>query len=136
RAGGHGRKHLRAWRGGVDRALAASGRTLEPPGVRCQSLLSGLGRRREATTTGVDSGRRDRRFEYAVALVALTVLLGVTGSGTAATVAAKGLRHDTLDAYYRSPSGPVPAGTSVTLRLRTAAGGATAVTLRAYVYDA
>ena len=45
------------------------------------------------------------------------------------------LYHNTFDPYYRSQEGAVPAGTTVTLRLRTAHLGATGVNLRVYVFD-
>lgn len=41
-----------------------------------------------------------------------------------------GLLHDTRDPLYRTPGGPVPAGTPVTLRLRAYAGDLTDVRLR------
>jgi Alpha amylase, catalytic domain len=43
--------------------------------------------------------------------------------------------HNTFDPYYRSQEGAVPAGTAVTLRLRTAHFGATGVNLRTYLFD-
>ncbi|HXG63908.1 MAG TPA: alpha-amylase family glycosyl hydrolase [Blastocatellia bacterium] len=46
-----------------------------------------------------------------------------------------GLRHDTFDAYYRSPFGAVPAGTSVTLRFRTDHFDVDGVSVRVYHYD-
>ena len=46
------------------------------------------------------------------------------------------LYHNTFDPYYRSQEGSVPAGTSVTLRLRTAHLGAAGVSLRVYLFDA
>jgi glycosidase len=46
------------------------------------------------------------------------------------------LLHDTFDARYRSPGGPVTENTTVKLRLRTAVGSADTVTLRVYRYDA
>ena len=46
-----------------------------------------------------------------------------------------GLRHDTFDSYYRSPFGAVPAGTSVTLRFRTAHFDVTGVHVRVYTFD-
>ena len=45
------------------------------------------------------------------------------------------LYHNTFDPYYRSQEGAVPAGTTVTLRLRTAHLGATGVNLRTYLFD-
>ncbi len=43
-----------------------------------------------------------------------------------------GVRHDSRDTLYRTPGGAVPAGTPVTLRLRTFHDDVTAVTLRLY----
>jgi glycosidase/fibronectin type 3 domain-containing protein len=43
-----------------------------------------------------------------------------------------GLRHDSRDTLYRTPGGAVPAGTDVTIRLRTFHNDVTAVTLRLY----
>ncbi len=45
------------------------------------------------------------------------------------------LYHNTFDPYCRNQEGAVPAGTTVTLRLRTAHLGATAVNLRVYLFD-
>ena len=45
------------------------------------------------------------------------------------------LYHNTFDPYYRSQEGAVPAGTTVTLRFRTAHFGATGVSLRVYLFD-
>ncbi|MCA1621634.1 MAG: hypothetical protein LC795_20655 [Acidobacteria bacterium] len=47
-----------------------------------------------------------------------------------------GLRHDTFDAYYRSPFGAVQAGSQVTLRFRTAHMDVDGVSVRVYTYDA
>ena len=41
-----------------------------------------------------------------------------------------GLMHDSRDDMYRTPVGPVAAGTDVTLRLRATAGDLTAATLK------
>jgi glycosidase len=51
------------------------------------------------------------------------------------TVNYPALYHNTFDPYYRSQEGAVPAGTTVTLRLRVAHLGATAVNLRVYLFD-
>jgi hypothetical protein len=45
------------------------------------------------------------------------------------------LYHNTFDPYYRSPEGAAPAGSAVTLRMRTAHFGATDVNLRVYLFD-
>lgn len=47
-----------------------------------------------------------------------------------------GVRHDSRDLLYRTPGGAVPAGTPVTLRLRTFHNDVTAVTLRVYDLNA
>ena len=57
----------------------------------------------------------------------------IDNSSNAVNLAA--LYHNTFDPYYRSQEGSVPAGTAVTLRLRTAHLGATAVNLRVYLFD-
>jgi glycosidase len=46
-----------------------------------------------------------------------------------------GLRHDTFDAYYRSPFGAVQAGSQVTLRFRTTHFDVDGVSVRVYTYD-
>jgi glycosidase len=46
-----------------------------------------------------------------------------------------GLRHDTFDAYYRSPFGSVPAGSNVTLRFRTDHFDVDGVSVRVYTYN-
>ncbi len=51
------------------------------------------------------------------------------------TVNFSALYHNTYDPYYRSHEGSVPAGTTVTLRVRTAHLGATGVNLRVYLFD-
>jgi glycosidase len=46
-----------------------------------------------------------------------------------------GLRHDTFDAYYRSPFGAVPAGSNITLRFRTEHFDVDGVSVRVYTYN-
>ncbi len=46
-----------------------------------------------------------------------------------------GLRHDSRDTLYRTPQGAVPAGTAVTLRLRTFHNDVTGVKVRFYSVD-
>jgi glycosidase len=48
------------------------------------------------------------------------------------TIDLAGLRHNSRDMLYRTPPGAVPAGTPVTIRLRTFAGDVSAVQLRAF----
>ena len=47
-----------------------------------------------------------------------------------------GLKHDSFDAYYRSPFGAVTAGTPVTLRFRTIHFDVDGVSVRVYTYSA
>ena len=47
-----------------------------------------------------------------------------------------GVRHDSRDLLYRTPGGAVPAGTPVTLRLRTYHNDVTGVNLRLYDLNA
>ncbi len=71
----------------------------------------------------------------AVLLVALLTGPGVaspspaSGSAATAPIDLTALYHDSRDGLYRTPGGAVPAGTSVTLRLRARHNGATSVLL-------
>ena len=71
----------------------------------------------------------------ALALVALTTGPGAAAPSTPAASPGNGpidltaLYHDSRDGLYRTPGGAVPAGTTVTLRLRTRHDGATSVLL-------
>jgi glycosidase/fibronectin type 3 domain-containing protein len=58
-----------------------------------------------------------------------------SGSGSDNNVQWDGLRHDSRDTLYRTPGGAVPAGTPVTLRLRTFHDDVTAVGLRVYSFE-
>ena len=64
-------------------------------------------------------------------------ILTIQGHGHAAdgNVEWDGLRHDSRDLLYRTPGGAVPAGTPVTLRLRTFADDVTGVDVRFYSVD-
>ena len=85
------------------------------------------------------SGGSPGRARLGVAAVsALALVALVTGPGAAApstTSASPGngsidltaLYHDSRDGLYRTPGGAVPAGTAVTLRLRTQREGVTSV---------
>ena len=64
---------------------------------------------------------------------ASTPPFSVNNTGNAVNPAA--LYHNTFDPYYRSQEGAVPAGSTVTLRLRTAHLGTTEVRLRVYLFD-
>src|SRR5438270_13510840 len=71
-----------------------------------------------------------------IALVAPTLgTAGASGaslpapSGASSTINLKALFHDTYSSSYRSPFGAVAANSHVVLKLRTAAHGATSVTL-------
>ena len=67
---------------------------------------------------------------------ASTHVLTITTGAPAGDIQWDGLRHDTFDSYYRSPFGAVPAGSSVTLRFRTAHLDVDGVAVRVYTYDA
>ncbi len=72
-------------------------------------------------------------FRYDSASHVLTIL---AGHGADNNVEWDGLRHDSRDTLYRTPGGAVPAGTPVTLRLRTFHNDVTAVQLRVYDINA
>lgn len=74
------------------------------------------------------------RFNAATHLPSVTV--ESTGPALDNNVSWDGVRHDSRDTLYRSPSGAVPAGTPVTLRLRTFHNDVTAVKLRLYSLNA
>ena len=68
-----------------------------------------------------------------------TKVPSVTASGMPAhddTVWWDGVKHDSRDTLYRTPTGAVEQGTAVTLRLRTYHDDVTSVTLRLYSLDA
>ncbi len=68
--------------------------------------------------------------------VASTHVLTITSSDPSANnIEWDGVRHDSRDLLYRTPGGAVPAGTPVTLRLRTFAGDVTAVQARLFSVD-
>lgn len=69
------------------------------------------------------------RFRYTAATHILTITAGHTQDNN---VEWEGVRHDSRDLLYRTPGGAVPAGTPVTLRLRTFHNDVTAVKLRVY----
>lgn len=73
-------------------------------------------------------------FSYDAATHVLTVDTG--GHGHDNDIAWDGLRHDSRSDVYRTPGGAVPAGTPVTLRLRTFHGDVTGAALRLYSLDA
>src|SRR5439155_1150703 len=68
-------------------------------------------------------------FRYVTATQVLTVS---AGHGHDGNVEWDGLRHDSRDTTYRTPGGAVPAGTPVTIRLRTFHDDVTGVSLRVY----
>jgi glycosidase len=72
-------------------------------------------------------------FRYVAATHVLTVS---AGHGHDGNVEWAGLRHDSRDATYRTPGGAVPAGTPVTIRLRTFHDDVTGVGLRVYSLNA
>ncbi len=73
-------------------------------------------------------------FSYDATTHVLTVDTG--GHGHDDDIAWDGLRHDSRSDVYRTPGGAVPAGTPVTLRLRSFHGDVTAATLRLYSLNA
>jgi glycosidase len=72
-------------------------------------------------------------FRYVAATHVLTVS---AGHGHDGNVEWDGLRHDSRSTLYRTPGGAVPAGTPVTIRLRTFHDDATGVGLRVYSLNA
>ena len=72
-------------------------------------------------------------FRYNPTTHVLTIL---AGHGQDNNVEWDGLRHDSRDSLYRSPGGAVPAGTPVTIRLRTFHNDVTSVKLRVYDVNA
>ncbi len=68
-----------------------------------------------------------------------TSITSTTPGGSSATGSGNiqwdGLKHDSFDAYYRSPFGAVPAGTPVTLRFRTIPLDVSGVDVIVYRYD-
>ena len=54
---------------------------------------------------------------------------------SSSTVQLSGLLHNTFDPFYRCLEGAVPAGTTVTLRLRTALSNVSSANLRTYLFD-
>jgi glycosidase len=81
----------------------------------------------------VASNNASVEFVYDAASHVLTVNTG--GGSPVGDVQWDGLRHDTFDAYYRSPFGAVPAGTPVTLRFRTFQFDVDGVYARVYTYN-
>lgn len=68
-------------------------------------------------------------FSYNAATHVLTIQVP---QGADNNVEWDGLRHDSRDRLYRTPSGATPAGTPVTIRFRTFHNDVTGVTLRVY----
>jgi len=68
-------------------------------------------------------------FSYNSSTYVLTILAGF---GPDNNIAWDGLRHDSRDPLYRTPGGAVPAGTPVTLRLRTFHNDITGAKVRVY----
>ena len=75
-------------------------------------------------------------FVYVASTHVLTISVVAPGPGPDGNVEWDGLRHDSRDPLYRTPGGAVPAGTPVTLRLRTYRDDVTAVTARIWDGDA
>jgi len=72
-------------------------------------------------------------FRYNASTHVLSILTGPMPDNN---VEWDGLRHDSRDTLYRTPGGAVPAGTPVTLRLRTFHNDVTGVNLRVYSLNA
>ncbi len=81
----------------------------------------------------VNAPNQKMTFSYNAATHVLDITAGAAGGGD---INWDGLRHDTFDSYYRSPFGAVQAGSSVTLRFRTAHLDVDGVNVRVYTYDA
>jgi glycosidase len=74
-------------------------------------------------------------FGYDAATHVLTVTAASLDPQPDNNVEWDGLRHDSRDTLYRTPQGAVPAGTPVTLRLRTFHNDVTGVEIRFYSVD-
>ena len=72
-------------------------------------------------------------FSYLLSTHVLSIAVVSPGPGPDGNVEWDGLRHDSRDPLYRTPGGAVPAGTPVTLRLRTYHDDVTSV--RARIFD-
>src|SRR6188472_1627094 len=75
-------------------------------------------------------------FSYVASTHVLSISVVAAGPGHDGNVEWNGLRHDSRDPLYRTPGGAVPAGTPVTLRLRTYHGDVTSVNARIYDVNA
>ncbi len=84
----------------------------------------------------VPSNAAQVTFSYVAATHVLTVDVETGGSSADDNVEWDGLRHDSRDLLYRTPGGAVPAGTPVTLRLRTFHDDVTSVKLRTFDLNA
>jgi glycosidase/chitodextrinase len=84
----------------------------------------------------VPSGGATTTFSYDGTTHLLTITVVGAAPSHDGNVEWDGLRHDSRDLLYRTPGGAVPAGTPVTLRLRTFHDDVTAVSARVYSLDA
>ena len=75
-------------------------------------------------------------FSYDPVSHILTITVTSPQSSQDNNVEWDGVRHDSRDTLYRTPGGAVPAGTPVTLRLRTFHNDVTGVTARVYSLNA
>jgi glycosidase len=85
-------------------------------------------RRGEGRTGGLDLGRTVTTILLLTALTAgfaVHDLSAASSSPGAGPIDLSALYHDSRDGLYRTPGGAVPAGSAVTLRLRTPHGGVT-----------
>ncbi len=92
------------WRGG------ARVRTAVPTAMLLAALVSGPGAAAPSAAAGSPAA-------------------GPTGTQAPRSIDLTALYHDSRDGLYRTPGGAVPAGTAITLRLRTRHDGATSVQL-------
>ena len=121
------------------RRPADPGRHLRGQG-RPQRELGRQLRRRAASRTAPTSRSPSRptatvTFSYDATTHVLTITTASLDPAQDNNVEWDGLRHDSRDTLYRTPGGAVPAGTAVTLRLRTFHDDVTGVKVRFYSVD-
>src|SRR5664280_3432002 len=127
---------------GAEEAVASGGHDwADTEGASGRRLFRGRatdGRRLTGMRRSNGSRGRARLGVAAVSALALVALMTAPGAAAPSTPSASpgdgpidltALYHDSRDGLYRTPGGAVPAGTTVTLRLRTRHDGATSVLL-------